>query len=99
MKKVFALLLVLSMVFALCACGKDTAPETTAAAILSEYCFSEVPINVSISSARRLSSPSVIIFICFLSCSVCNKKTPSVVIINLVMDRNIIPQRKAYFKR
>ena len=28
MKKVFALLLVLSMVFALCACGKDTAPET-----------------------------------------------------------------------
>ena len=32
MKKIFALLLVLSMVFALCACGKDTAPETTAAA-------------------------------------------------------------------
>ena len=36
---------------------------SAAAAILSEYCFSEVPINVSISSARRLSSPSVIIFI------------------------------------
>ena len=36
MKKVFALLLVLSMVFALCACGKDTAPETTAAAPKTE---------------------------------------------------------------
>ena len=30
MKKLVALLLALVMVFALCACGKDTAPETTA---------------------------------------------------------------------
>ena len=32
MKKVFALLLVLSMVFALCACGTSTTPAVTTAA-------------------------------------------------------------------
>ena len=36
MKKLITLLISLTMIFALCACGKDTAPETTAAAPKTE---------------------------------------------------------------